>query len=276
MFSSDDVKLLTSIGSQVAMAINNVYMITELRETEKIKKEMELASQIQKELLPKTVPNICNVDIAGRCISANAVGGDYYDFFEKDDIINFVLADVSGHGVSAALFMSTVRSTLRGLFLEDLPLAEVAYRLNNFIYNDAGTSGMFVTLFYLRYFLSTQKIEYINSGHNIPILLKGKDKSIHKLDTGGSPAGFIENIKYDVQHQVFESGDLLVAYTDGFIEATDENGKMYGEDKLLNIIQKNYHLTSTKLIDKTYAEIFKYSNGNAQRDDITILVVRKD
>ena len=275
MFNSDDFKLLISIGLQVGMAINNIYMITELRETEKIKKEMELASQIQKELLPKTVPAIPHLDIASRCISANAVGGDYYDFFLNDSVINFVLADVSGHGVSAALFMNTVRSTLRGLFSDSLPISEVAFRLNNLICSDSGTSGMFVTLFYLRYFISTQEIAYINSGHNPPIILKGKDKSIHQLNTDGTPAGFLENAKYEAKSQLFEQGDLLVMYTDGFIEAKNKKNKMYGEQKLIDVIRSNRSLSAPKLIDKIYSEVYDYSDRMTQSDDMTIMVIEK-
>jgi len=275
MFSSDDLKLLTSIGSQVGMALNNVYMITELRETEKIKKEMELASQIQKELLPKSVPAVPKLDIAGRCVSANAVGGDYYDFFLNDDMVNIVLADVSGHGVSAALFMSTVRSTLRGLFSDNIPISEVAYRMNNFICSDSGTSGMFVTIFYLRYFLSTEEITYINSGHNFPILIKGVDRSIHLLDSGGSPAGFLEEVKFDVSSQSFKPGDLFVAYTDGFIEAKDKNDNFFGEERLIEVIKTNYHLSSQQIINKIFSEVYQFSEGRSQRDDMTIVVIKK-
>lgn len=275
MFNSDDLKLLTSIGYQAGMAINNVYMINKLRETEKIKKEMGLASKIQQQLFPKTVPNIPYLDISGRCVSANAVGGDYYDFFKNGDIINFVLADVSGHGISSALIMSTVRSTLRGLFSDDLPLAEVAYRLNNFIYHDSGTSGMFVTLFYLRYFLSTQKIVYVNSGHNPPILLKNKGNTIYRLQTDGTPAGFLNNIKYDVKSQLFEPGDLLIIYTDGFTEAINEAGKRYGDQKLIDIILSNFRLSAEQIIDRIYNEIYRFTNGISQNDDMTIMIIKK-
>ncbi len=275
IFSTDDLKLLNSIGYQIALAVHNAFMINRLRVTEKIEKEMELASKIQKELLPKHMPVISGLDVDGRCISANAVGGDYFDYFTSDDFCNFVLADVSGHGVSAALFMSNVRSSLRGLFSERIPLSEVAYRMNNFIVSDAGTSGMFVTLFYVRYYLKEHTLEFINSGQTPPILHRGSTGEIIRLETGGSPAGFFENMTFEVKTERLYVGDTLVIYTDGFVEAINEKGIRFGEKRLLESVEKHHGLPVRQLIDHLYNDVHQFTRRPVQQDDMTILVIKR-
>ncbi|MBN2009276.1 SpoIIE family protein phosphatase [candidate division KSB1 bacterium] len=275
IFSTDDLKLMNSISYQIGLAVHNIYMINRIRVTEKIEKEMELASRIQKELLPKQVPKIPDLTIAGRCISANAVGGDYFDFFQHKHFYNFVLADVSGHGVSAALFMSTVRSSLRGLFSDDLSLEEVAARMNNFIVSDSGTSGMFVTLFYIRYYWESHKLQYINSGQTPPILYRAKNKLLLRLETGGSPAGFFENMQFEVKEETLEPGDVLVIYTDGFIEAVNKIGARYGDRRFVNMVKDNQMLEPGTLIDRIYEDVYGFSEGTAQQDDMTILAIKR-
>ncbi len=273
-FSSDDLKLLSSIASQVSLVLDNVQMIAKIQESEKIRQEMEVASAIQKGLLPKQVPKVESLDIDGRCVSANAVGGDYYDFIKLDSNINFVLADVAGHGMSSALYMSNVRSILRSILSDKMTLPEVAHRVNNYICSDSGTSGMFVTLFYARYYFRTSRLEFVNSGHNLPILYHSADGTVELLDTEGTPAGFIEDTEYLVKSTCMQSGDVLVIYTDGFIEAPDCDGGMFGTDALIELVKKSSSLSANELIDKIYEQVYSHSKGIDQKDDMTILVVK--
>lgn len=273
-FSSDDLKLLSSIATQVSLVLENVQMISKIQESEKIRQEMEVASAIQKGLLPKQVPDVADLDIAGRCVSANAVGGDYYDFIASESNINFVLADVAGHGMSSAIYMSNVRSILRSILTDNMALPEVAHRVNNYICSDSGTSGMFVTLFYARYYFESGALEYVNSGHNLPILYHGSDGSVELLDTEGTPAGFIEDTEYIVKSTKMQRGDMLVIYTDGFIEAPNSRGEMFGTEQLIDLVKNSSSLSAEDLINRIYETVYSYSKGIDQKDDMTILVAK--
>jgi len=275
-FSSDDLKLLSSIASQISLVLENVQMIAAIKENEKMRQEMEFASSIQKGLLPKQVPRVADLDIAGRCVSANAIGGDYYDFIKLESTIHFVLADVAGHGMSSALYMSNVRSILRSIVTDHMTLPEVAHRVNDYICSDAGTSGIFVTLFYARYIFSTGKLEYVNSGHNPPILLHSATGAVDLLDTEGTPAGFIEDTDYRVKSTDMRRGDVLVMYTDGFIESPDHQGVMFGADRLIDVVRHSASFSAQQVIDNIYERVYAYSEGIDQKDDMTILVVKHE
>ncbi|MFZ5516056.1 MAG: GAF domain-containing SpoIIE family protein phosphatase [Candidatus Zhuqueibacterota bacterium] len=275
-FSSDDLKMLSSLASQISLVLENVQMIATVRENEKMRQEMEFASSIQKGLLPKQVPQVDDLDIAGRCVSANAIGGDYYDFIKLESNIHFILADVAGHGMSSALYMSNVRSILRSILTDHMTLPEVAHRVNDYICSDAGTSGIFVTLFYARYIFSTGMLEYVNSGHNPPILFHGANGAVDLLDTEGTPAGFIEDTEYCVKSTDMQRGDVLVMYTDGFIESINDQGVMFGTDRLIDVVKRSASFSARQLIDKIYEAVYAYSGGIDQKDDMTILVVKHE
>jgi len=273
-FTSDDFKLFSSIAMQTALAIRNVQMIAELRETEKLRKELELASDIQKGFLPKSIPRISGLDIAGRCVPAHAVGGDYFDFFPQGKAINIVIADVSGHGTSSALMMSNVRSSLRGLFMQRLSLSEIAYALNNLVCADVGTSGMFVTLFCLRYQMDTRKATFVNGGHNRPLVYRSSTRHFYQLDAEGSPAGFTEELEYEEGSFQFLPGDVLVLYTDGIPETINEAGEDFGYERFERVIRDNCHLSASRILENIYREINRFSGHRPQRDDITAVVIK--
>ncbi len=275
MFRTEDIKLLTAIGLQIGMIIKNFLMVHQLRSMEGLTKELELAAQIQRNLIPDKLPPVPGIELDARCIPANDIGGDYYDVIEHENSTTFIIADVSGHGIASALFMTSVRSALRTILADDLPLTKVAKQLNQIVNADAGTSGMFVTIFLLRYFHQTNIITYVNCGQTPPIYFRRNDSSIIKFETGGAPIGFIDYVEYSQGIQKLRTGDLLILHTDGFIESTNSNNERFEEERFTQTVRSHCELPPDYLIDTIFQSVYKFMGNSNHHDDMTILVLKK-
>lgn len=275
-FLTDDIKLLTAIGLQIGMIIKNFLMVHQLRSVEGLTKELELAAQIQRNLIPDKLPVVPGILLDGRCIPANDIGGDYYDVIEHDNSTTFIIADVSGHGIASALFMTSVRSALRTILADGSPLTKVAGQLNQIVNDDAGASGMFVTLFLLRYFHQTKMITYVNCGQTPPLFFRKEDASFIRLETGGVPIGFIDQAEYGQGTQKLKTGDLLILHTDGFIESSDSHNRRFEEERFMHTVRMYGELPPDYLIDKIFQAVYRFMGNGIHHDDMTILVLKKE
>jgi serine phosphatase RsbU (regulator of sigma subunit)/putative methionine-R-sulfoxide reductase with GAF domain len=275
VFVKEDENLLVSLANNAALAIKNAQLVEELKEAERIKREIEIASRIQMSLLPRHPPQWEGLDLAGRCIPAQNVGGDYYDFFSTiGGERGIIIADVSGHGIGSALMMTTTRSTLRFESLRQHSPAMVLAQTCQAVHEDLSNAELFITVFYATYNPDSRVLTWANGGHNTPVLWRRRDDAPMFLDADGMLIGFLKDVDYEQRQMVLEPGDVLVMYTDGVTEAKNPSGEMFGEERLCQVIRENIDLPALGLLDSIYNAVWSHSDTVTQYDDITATVMK--
>lgn len=275
MFTAGDLKLLSAIASQAAISIYNSQLVEELKESERVKRDMEVAERIQMSLLPGEPPCFGGVELAGRCVPAKNIGGDYYDFFAiSGDELCMVIADVSGHSIGPALVMAATRSVLRSVVLQNSDPSAVLSRTSTIIYDDLTGAGLFISMFYVRYNRKTGVLTYANGGHNLPLVYRPEDGECITLDAEGMLLGVLDDIDFDQGSVKLGKGDILVLYTDGITEAANSAAEQFGEERLFRIVQQNSDMTAQGLLDEVYRQVYQHSGDVAQYDDITMVVMK--
>jgi len=243
-------------------------------EQEKIKNEMKVARQVQEKLFPQFVP-VSSLDFHGICKTADAVGGDYFDYFKiRNNEIAFAIGDVSGHGLSAALIMAGLVGFVRSsasVFNENL--GEFFKRLNNLIFESTAGSN-FISFFYGIVREEDKVFRYINAGQNPPMVYRPCTDTFVQLKTGGLLMGIKPDWDYETGTIKLESGDIIILYTDGITETFNSENEMFGEERLKYIIKKYYINTSSEIMDYILDGLDRFSNRLPQKDDITLLVIK--
>jgi len=239
-----------------------------------MERELEIAYHVQKSLLIEQFPTVKGLEIAGECIPAMEVGGDFYDLLRVDDTYcNIVIGDVAGKGMPAAMFMGIVRSTIRAEGFESLSAPEVMKKANQLICLDS-KSGMFVTIFYAIYNERERTLEYCNAGHVYPMLYDPSFQKFTYLNTEGRPLGITMESNYESKRCRLEKGQVVVLYTDGVVEAVDENDVPFGEDKMRAIIREYAHASADEIVQKLKAEVNLHRGTAPQSDDITLIMLK--
>ena len=238
----------------------------------RIDKELEYAKQIQLSALPTNFPEGEDFEIYAQMIAAKEVGGDFYDFYKLDDFtVAFLAADVSGKGIPAAMFMMTAKTIIKDLAESGMAVNDIFTKANEKLCEN-NESGMFVTAWMGILDLKTGKLQFANAGHNPP-LLKRADGSFEYIRTR---AGFVlagmEGVRYRTSELTLNSGDRLFLYTDGVPEATNSDNNLYGEDRLLDFMNKNSTVEATALLPMLKANIDEFVGEAPQFDDITMLM----
>ncbi len=249
---------------------------------EQLQKEMQVAKEIQKSLLPTEFPKLEGYGIDAYYEAAKEVGGDYFDFVHvDDDTLGIVVADVSGKGIPGSLVMTMIRTAVRTEARGILNSSEVLSKVNSFVVNDM-KKGMFVTVFYAIIDAKRRKINFCCAGHNPLILYRGSTKKTYFLKPHGFPIGislpdmslFAKSMEVD-SFQLVED-DILIFYTDGITEAMNRKRQMYGEERLLHIIRENASLPVQPLIEKIKDDVNSFTEGFPQSDDITLVVIKEE
>ena len=238
----------------------------------RIDKELEYAKQIQLSALPTNFPDDEDYGIFAQMIAAKEVGGDFYDYYQLDESrVAFLVADVSGKGIPAAMFMMTAKTIIKDLAESGIPVNEIFTRANEKLCEN-NESGMFVTAWMGILDLKTGNMQFANAGHNPP-LLKRADGSFEYLKTR---AGFVlagmEGIRYRAGELMLAPGDRLFLYTDGVPEATNSDNKLYGEERLLEFMNQNTNVDAVALLPELKANIDEFVGEAPQFDDITMLL----
>jgi len=264
-------------------AIETIRDITERREMEgrlaRSNAELQIAADIQKSFLPELIPPIPGFDIAARTVMAKEVGGDFFDVIPYEIMllekgtVGLLVADVSGKGVPAALFMALSRIVVRVNALWHRDPAKVIYSSNNTITQDS-KSGMFVTLFYGMLREKERLFTYVNAGHNPPLLFRSVEGSVEKLMPTGIVLGALENREYKSRSVTIGMGDVLVMYTDGVTEAINCREELFGEKRLIDIIRNNTHFPAQVILEQILSSIKEFAGDMTQFDDITLLVIK--
>lgn len=251
-----------------------------LREHEQlvaIRQDLEVARNIQLAILPQLNPPFSNskkFEIFASMDAAKEVGGDFYDFFMIDENrIGFVIGDVSGKGIPAAIFMAVSRTLIRATALNGHPPGECLAYVNNLLCLES-VASMFVTVFYGILDCKTGVLTYANGGHNPPYIIK-KDNSVSSLElTGGIALGVLDDISYVQKNITLLQEETLFLYTDGITEAMNETFDLYSDDRLIEFLKTQNNIPLESLIKNTVQSVYEYSSGVEQTDDITALAIR--
>ena len=244
-----------------------------------IQTDLSVAREIQHAILPRTfnlkLQDADKVNIHASMLAAKDVGGDFYDFFPIDDHrIGFTIADVSGKGVPAAIFMAVSRTLIKATGLQDKPTNECMSTVNDMLC-DESVGSMFVTVFYGIYDLQTGHITFTNAGHNPPYILKANGQVEALKAPCNLVLGAIPGVPFSCDEFQLEPGDTLFMYTDGVTEAENKNHDQFGESRLEEALAECKGTDSKHIVDTVNAKVKEFINGAAQSDDITQLVIRR-
>jgi len=273
-FTLNDQRILSIIATQSAQVVENARLYDEEQSLKKIEEELNFATDIQTNLLPKINPIINGYDIAGKSIPAKEVGGDYYDFISIDEDKNAIcLGDISGKGMPAAMLMANLQATLRGQALFTSSAGECLTRSNKLLYRSTDMQRH-ATLFYGILNSSKNIFHFSNAGHNPPFLINPK-KDVTQLTKGGTVLGFMEDYQFEEESVELQTGDTIIIYSDGITEAMNGKDEEYGEEKLLTILKKNTSLKADEIIGKVFESVKFHVKDVPQSDDITIVVIKK-
>lgn len=274
-FNDLDQVLLDAIKRQVSASIENDDLHKQSLEKELIEKELGVASSIQKQIIPETLPQVEGYEIAGTNIPSKEVGGDYFDCINLNDgRYALIIADVAGKGISAALLVNTLNAALYSYLEFNLPLTELSFKLNKLIYR-ASPPDKFITFFIAVLDPASGKLDIVNAGHN-PILLMRKDGNIEKIGAGGIGLGMLDfDLQYNGESLVMNSGDLLFLYTDGIPEAMNNAEEEYSEERMEAFLSNHSSKPLTQFVSDLVEDIKSYAGGAPQSDDITTLVIRR-
>jgi sigma-B regulation protein RsbU (phosphoserine phosphatase) len=245
----------------------------------RLHQSMDLAMKVQQKLLPGENPQIPGLDIAGKSIYCDETGGDYYDFLEfggeKDGKISVVVGDVSGHGISSALLMASARAFLRQRISLPGTLGQIISDVNGQLAKDVAESHNFMTLFYLRIGHEQNTLEWVRAGHDPAIFYDPKTRSFEALEGEGIPLGveeswvYTENKKTDVS-----KGQIIVLATDGFWEAQNAAGEMFGKDRIYDLIRANSALSAKGILNILMDMLHRFTRGKNFEDDVTLMVIK--
>ncbi len=252
--------------------------VTERRRAEESRHELEIAKNIQLSLLPDAPMNLPTLELAGVCVPATHVGGDYFDFFAVTNSIDIVIADVSGHSVGAALIMIEVRSTLRAETRKvvEAPMgpATILRDLNQLLFDDLNKAELFITMFYLKYFPDSRTLKYANAGHNWALLLRRDESSCMALDAEGLVLGVQRDVEFEERSVSLALGDKLLLYTDGITETQNADGIFFGTERLCELFIAYRELSPEATIEKLLADVREFRCDAPLHDDVSMLVLR--
>jgi len=280
-YSTNDVNLLQSVASQTALAVENSRLTSaianETAEREIFSREMAIARDVQRRLLPQFRPQTLGVEYAASCRSAQEVGGDYYDYFAlPGETLAIAIGDVAGKGIPAALLMGCLQASLRAQTVSEEPTIErVVTNINSVIYATTPVNR-YATFLYAQYEPALDRLTYVNAGHNPPILLRRCNGAIEtiRLDVGGLPVGLVPSCKYVSAQINLCEGDLLILFTDGISEAENPAEDEWGEDKLIGAAIDFGDTPPSEMIERLFQAADCFAAGAAQHDDMTIMVFR--
>lgn len=274
-FDEQDLKLLTTFTNQAA-AYLHILRLSELRaENDRIRQQLEIARQIQYKLLPADPPSIEGLDVAGRLITAERVGGDYYDIFLTEARKpSFVVADVSGHSIGAALIMAAFRSAIRAQRDADYSPSILSQRINSILYDDLFQSEQFISMAYLQYLKSRQIVQYTSAGHPPPLVWRCADGRFEDVGTGDPLLGIEQRGVFHERQMVVSRGDVIVLYTDGIIEAANAGGERFGRARMLECLRDAVVGDARQIVDVLVESVQAFSDPGPLRDDLTALVLK--
>jgi predicted permease len=275
-FGEAEKQLLNSAAEVFALMIENARLNDRALEQEKVRRDLALAAEVQRRLLPPQPPSFPGATLAAFTLPARTIGGDCYDFVElPGGGIGIAVADVAGKGVAAALLTSVVQTSLRMILADgEVPPARLAARMNRFLHRSTA-SASYATFFYAQLEADGRRLRYVNAGHNPPYLVRRTAAGIDviELSTGGMVLGMFPDASYDDAEIEVHPGDLLVVYTDGVTDARSVSDEEFGEDRLKDLLQRGVGLPAAAISSTLADQMRHWIAGAEQHDDVTFVVV---
>ena len=273
-FSPEDVQILETIAFHLSEAYENAQFYKQILEKQRIEKELEIAYRIQKSILPTSFPLPELFDISALSIPALEVGGDFYNFIQVDDNkLAVYIADVSGKGIPAALFMALARSIMNIQSRSLMRPSSVLEQSNKFILSDS-RDGTFVTLFYLLIDGQNRVLHYGNAGHNPQFYYNSETEELEELNAKGIPLGIMPSPIYDEKKIEIQKGDFVILFTDGVIEANNEIKEEYGTEKLKSVILAHINDSADDMLSAIKKDVSAFYKKVKQFDDLTLSVIK--
>jgi phosphoserine phosphatase RsbU/P len=297
---SDD-QLATLANSFNSMTSSLEGLILEQKEKQRLQNELVIAQEVQAQLYPREITQLESLEVHGFCRPARTVSGDYYDFLAvNSEKLILAVGDVSGKGISAALLMATIHSAVRAYSLEGMPMlresmavgagrgTELVLASNSLNGIEASPGALlsllnhqlyastplekYATLFLAVYEASSRRLTYSNGGH-LPPLILGEDRSVRRLEQGGTVVGLFDNLSFDESSVRLSPGDIFIAYSDGVTEPENDYGE-FGEERLLELVQDNRHLSLERITEIVTSAVEDWIGDNEQPDDVTLVLAR--
>lgn len=252
-------------------------LILEVGDRVVMKRDLQIAKEIQAWLLPATPPPVPGLEIAFTTRPANTVAGDYYDVFARpgsqDQTFLIAVADVAGKSIPAAMLMATFQASLKTLSTTPGSLVELVSRMNGYACSNSQNGRRFTTAFIAEYAPATRTLTYVNAGHNNPILRRPTG-AIERLATGGVPLGIMEDAPYHSETVAMEPGDWLVIFTDGVVEAENNAQQEYGEERLMVMLHSGVALAPGMLLQSIMTDVDRFAGDAPQHDDVTCVLLK--
>jgi sigma-B regulation protein RsbU (phosphoserine phosphatase) len=254
-------------------------MVPQLKDRMQMRKSLEVAKEIQQNLLPQAIPNLRGFDIAAKSVYCDETGGDYFDFFPCDDDhcsrFGIAVGDVTGHGVGAALLMATARALIRGLVTRPENLADCLTQVNSLLSTDVRDTGRFMSLFFLLIEEGSRNISWVRAGHDPAILFDPARETVEELMGPGMVLGVEEDYCYEqVDKGIETAGTIIFIGTDGIWEAHNFKGELFGKDRLYQIIRDNADKSAGAIQGAVLDAVGKFRGSVPQEDDITLVVIK--
>lgn len=270
-FEANDLRLLSSFASQVSIALENARLHQEALKKQAMERELELAATIQRDILPKAIPQIAEIDIATLSRPARQVGGDYHAFVEREGVLTMVVADVAGKSMPAALLVSALHAAVQLLFAEGRELGEVATELNKHIHRWSA-ENKFITMVLVSIDTNEGTIRYVNAGHN-PVYSVTQGR-IDTLKSHGLPIGILPTSTYHAQTRPFPPGSMVLLYSDGITEAENAAEEEFGNERLEELIRSRPDASAGEMRDLIAAAVDEFVGAAPQYDDQTLVIAR--
>jgi len=243
-----------------------------LRAKEALEREVAIAREVQRELLPRAVPSVRGLELAGICLPAIGVGGDYYDFLPlPDERMGIVIADVSGKGIPAALLMAGLQASVRSLALPGISPCEINRRLNDMLHQSTSASR-YATLFFAIYDPVDRSLLYSNAGHCTPLHCTPRDAA--RLSQGGLPIGLMPGSLYGEGRRELGIGDIVAMFTDGVVETPNAHGEEFGDARLVEVVNRHRDGSLEEIVSEVVAAVERWSGGGTPHDDLTLVLAR--
>jgi len=273
-FTEDHLKVLTTLSSVAAIRVENARLTEEQMERERLEREQQVASEIQQRFLPAAAPLVEGYELQGISFPCYEIGGDYYDFIQREDG-NMVVAlgDVSGKGTAAALLMSSLHAAIHAQADTHDSIVATIQAVNKYL-TESIPPNRFVTLFYAELNPELGRLTFLNAGHNPPLIVHAGG-TMEQLASGGLPLGIMADAEFREGRTQLHHGDVLVIYSDGVSEAVNPAGEEFGPTRLYEVVARNLDASASGIRDRIESALTKFCQGTPAADDITLVIVKR-
>jgi serine phosphatase RsbU (regulator of sigma subunit) len=273
-FTEDHLKVLTTLASVAAIRVENARLVEARVDQQRLERELELASEIQQRFQPTAPPIVPGYELQGISFPCYEIGGDYYDFIQRDDgRLVVALGDVSGKGTAAALLMSSLHAAIHAQASSHDSLVDMISAVNGYLADNI-PANRFVTLFCAELDPDSGALSFLNAGHNPPLIIHSAG-TVEQLASGGLPLGIKADADYREGRTQLQHGDVLVIYSDGVTEATSPTGEEFGPTRLYEVVSRNIDASAAGIRDRIESALTKFAQGTRAADDITLVIVKR-